>query len=146
MRTSSTLTPSSSTPFVLLTGGKGGVGKTTLSAKLGVELAKRGRCTLLVDLDLRLANLHVLLRLAKGADIEDALSGHFENIEGEAAPMSRHQFESGVPGSEFKDSLLERAAYRRHFDLAALPPEQSDIQREYVDFLRSAGPVVFIDE
>lgn len=75
MRTGHPSLPGSETPFVLMTGGKGGVGKTTLSAHLGVELARRGRRTLLVDLDLGLANLHVLLRLAKTADIEDALAG-----------------------------------------------------------------------
>jgi len=75
MRAAHPTLPENSTPFVLLTGGKGGVGKTTLAANLGVQLARRGRRTLLVDLDLGLANLHVVLRLAKGPDIEDALSG-----------------------------------------------------------------------
>ena len=30
-------------PFVLVTGGKGGVGKTTVAANLGVDLAREGR-------------------------------------------------------------------------------------------------------
>lgn len=66
---------STDAPFVLVTGGKGGVGKTTLSANLGVELARRGRRTLLVDLDLGLANLHVALRVSPANSIEDALAG-----------------------------------------------------------------------
>ena len=62
-------------PFVLITGGKGGVGKTTLAANLGVELARAGRRVLLVDLDLGLGNLHVSLRLSPRACVEDALAG-----------------------------------------------------------------------
>lgn len=60
-------------PFVLVTGGKGGVGKTLLTANLGVALARSGLRVLLVDLDLGLANLHVLLRLSAPRTIEDAL-------------------------------------------------------------------------
>ena len=67
--------PRLAAPFVLVTGGKGGVGKTTLAANLGVELARGGRRVLLVDLDLGLANLNVLLGLAGGPTVEDALEG-----------------------------------------------------------------------
>lgn len=62
-------------PFVLVTGGKGGVGKSTIAANLGVELARTGLSTLLVDLDLGLANLDVVLGLRKGRDVEDFLAG-----------------------------------------------------------------------
>ncbi len=62
-------------PFLLFTGGKGGVGKSTLSADLGVHLASQGQRVLLVDLDLGLANLDVLLRLNAGRTVEDALDG-----------------------------------------------------------------------
>jgi flagellar biosynthesis protein FlhG len=62
-------------PFVLLTGGKGGVGKTMAAANLGVHLARAGRRVLLVDLDLGLANLNVVLRLSPRFTVEDALAG-----------------------------------------------------------------------
>ncbi len=63
------------TPFVLLTGGKGGVGKTATAANLGVHMAREGARVLVADLDLGLANLNVMLRLAPRLTIEDALAG-----------------------------------------------------------------------
>ncbi len=48
---------------IAVTGGKGGVGKTTVSANLAVSIAARGRDTMLVDADLGLANVDVVLGL-----------------------------------------------------------------------------------
>jgi len=42
-------------------GGKGGIGKTLLSANLGVHLASRGYRVVMVDADLGGANLHTCL-------------------------------------------------------------------------------------
>ncbi|MFO0596025.1 MAG: P-loop NTPase [Myxococcaceae bacterium] len=46
---------------VAIGGGKGGIGKSLLSANLGIALAKRGARVVLVDLDLGGANLHTCL-------------------------------------------------------------------------------------
>jgi flagellar biosynthesis protein FlhG len=62
-------------PLVLLSGGKGGVGKTTVATNLAVELARRGRRTLLVDTDFGLGDVQVFLRIAEAPTIEDALAG-----------------------------------------------------------------------
>ncbi len=48
---------------VAVTGGKGGVGKTTVSANLAVAMAAQGRDVMLVDADLGLANVDVVLGL-----------------------------------------------------------------------------------
>ncbi len=48
---------------IAVTGGKGGVGKTTVSANLAVAIAAQGREVMLVDADLGLANIDVLLGL-----------------------------------------------------------------------------------
>lgn len=64
-----------SPPFVLFSGGKGGVGKTLLAANAAIALARRGRRVLLVDLDLGLADLDVLLGITPTRTVEDALAG-----------------------------------------------------------------------
>jgi flagellar biosynthesis protein FlhG len=48
---------------IAVTGGKGGVGKTTVSANLAVSIASQGRDVMLVDADLGLANVDVVLGL-----------------------------------------------------------------------------------
>ena len=48
---------------IVLTSGKGGVGKTTTTANLGVALAKRGAKVALVDADVGLRNLDILMGL-----------------------------------------------------------------------------------
>lgn len=60
-------------PIVLVAGGKGGVGKTTIATNLALSLTKRGKRTLLVDLDLGLADTLVMLKLTASRTIEDAL-------------------------------------------------------------------------
>lgn len=49
--------------FIVITSGKGGVGKTTCTANLGMALAKRGRRVAVVDADFGLRNLDLLLGL-----------------------------------------------------------------------------------
>src|SRR5262249_20109344 len=61
--------------IVTVTSGKGGVGKTTLVANLGLELARLGRSVLLFDGDLGLANLAILFNQAPKRTLEDALAG-----------------------------------------------------------------------
>lgn len=63
------------TRLVAVTSGKGGVGKTTLVANLGLELTRLDRSVLLVDGDLGLANLAILFNQAPRRTLEDALAG-----------------------------------------------------------------------
>ena len=48
---------------IVITSGKGGVGKTTVTANLGYQLAKRGKRVLLVDCDFGLNNLDVVVNV-----------------------------------------------------------------------------------
>jgi flagellar biosynthesis protein FlhG len=47
--------------IIAVGGGKGGIGKSLISANLGIELARRGKRVVMVDADLGGANLHTTL-------------------------------------------------------------------------------------
>lgn len=61
----------------VVTSGKGGVGKTTVSAFLGAKLAARGKRTIVCDLDFGLNNLDIVMGTEKQIqfDLTDVLEG-----------------------------------------------------------------------
>jgi flagellar biosynthesis protein FlhG len=60
---------------IAVTGGKGGVGKTSVAVNLAVALADHGKRVLLFDGDLGLANVDVLLGLTPRHTLEHVLDG-----------------------------------------------------------------------
>ncbi len=62
---------------IVITSGKGGVGKTTVTANLGISLSNLGQRVLLVDVDFGLNNLDVVLGVEGKVDydISDVLEG-----------------------------------------------------------------------
>lgn len=60
---------------IAVTGGKGGVGKTTVSANLATAIAAQGRDVMLVDADLGLANVDVILGLHTRFTLGDVIAG-----------------------------------------------------------------------
>jgi flagellar biosynthesis protein FlhG len=60
---------------IAVTGGKGGVGKSTLSINLSTAFALEGRKTLLLDGDLGLANADILLGITPRHTLADVISG-----------------------------------------------------------------------
>ena len=61
--------------IIAITSGKGGVGKTFVSANLAAALARRGHRVLVLDADLGLANLDVVLNLHPKITLHDVFTG-----------------------------------------------------------------------
>lgn len=60
--------------IIAVTSGKGGVGKTFISANLAAALARRGQRVLVLDADLGLANLDVVLNLHPKVTLHDVFT------------------------------------------------------------------------
>jgi flagellar biosynthesis protein FlhG len=69
-------TPNSPVQVIAVTGGKGGVGKTTIAVNLASALAERGKQVMLLDGDLGLANVDVFLGLTPRLTVADVLAGN----------------------------------------------------------------------
>lgn len=62
---------------IVVTSGKGGVGKTTICANLGIKIAKSGQKVVMLDLDIGLNNLDVVMGIENKVcyDIADVVEG-----------------------------------------------------------------------
>ena len=70
--------PASRARITAITSGKGGVGKTVMTANLAAALAQRGENVLVLDADLGLANLDVVLNLYPKLTLHDVFTGKAE--------------------------------------------------------------------
>ena len=68
------------TKTIVITSGKGGVGKTNISVNTALELSKRGCRTCLFDADFGLANVDIILGLHPEKTLNDVISGD-KNLE-----------------------------------------------------------------
>jgi len=95
---------------VSIGGGKGGIGKSLVSANLGIELARRGKRVVLVDADLGGANLHTTL----GIDLPRRTLSDF--IERKVARIEDVVTPTGIPNLGLVSGALDHldAANPRH--------------------------------
>lgn len=77
LHVSAAVVPAAAPPpsILAITSGKGGVGKTFVSANLAAALARSGRRVLVLDADLGLANLDVVLNLFPKVTLHDVFTG-----------------------------------------------------------------------
>ena len=102
---------------LVVTSGRGGVGKSNLAANLGVALAQRGARVVLVDGDLAQANLDVLLGLHPRWDLSHVLAGEKSVDE---VCMNGPAGVTLVPAASGQPELAELDDYRRELLLRSL--------------------------
>ncbi len=121
---------------IIVASGKGGTGKTTLTANLGAALAMRNKSVVVVDMDMGLRNLDVALGLESNivydvadiiegaAQLEDALikESAYESLYFIPAPQTRDASSITVEDSEEAwCKLWERLAERFDYCLIDAP-------------------------
>lgn len=110
---------------IVITSGKGGVGKTTTTANLGVGFASRGKRVVLIDTDTGLRNLDLLLGLENRImyDLIDVTEGRVPYKKA-LVRHKRHETLYLMPTSQTKDKTAVKAEQlvrlcnelRREFD------------------------------
>lgn len=115
---------------IVITSGKGGVGKTTTTANIGAGLAQAGQKVALIDADIGLRNLDVVMGLENRIvyDLVDVVEG-FAKL--------KHAL---IKDKRFENLYLLPAAQTR--DKTAVSPEQ---MRQLVDEMKAEFDFVLID-
>ena len=115
---------------IVVTSGKGGVGKTTTTANLGTALALRGASVALVDADVGLRNLDIVLGL------ESRVKHHLLDVLEERVTLD----EALVPDKHSEKLFLLAAAQSREKDEV-----DTDKMRALIAALRERFEYVLID-
>jgi flagellar biosynthesis protein FlhG len=137
---------------LVITSGKGGVGKSTLAANLAIALGQRGARVLLVDADFSQANLDLLLGVHPRWDLQHVLSGEksLEEIVVQGpAGVRLVPASSGVPEladlDDFRLELLWRGMSQLEHDSdVVLIDTASGVGRSVTWLCRAAREVVVV--
>jgi flagellar biosynthesis protein FlhG len=120
---------------VAIGGGKGGIGKSLVSANLGIELARRGKRVVLVDADLGGANLHTTLGIdLPRRTLSDFIERRVSRIEDVVTP-------TGIPNLGLISGALDHldAANPRHAQKMRLVRQVQQMEVDYAILDLGAG-------
>ena len=139
------------TRTITITSGKGGVGKTNLSANLAVQLALQGRRACVFDADLGLANINILFGLYPEKTIEDVIR---DKVPLEHILIKNHYGIDIIPGSSGVESIANcdpHEVERLITSLSTLPAydflffdTSAGISRTVVSFCLAASETVLV--
>ncbi len=144
--------PRFKTRTIVVTSGKGGVGKTNLTVNLALAFAKRGKKTLLFDADLGMANLDVLLGISPPNTLVDVIHDHkrFDEV---IFPINENL--DLIPGgsgvselanlpADKLDNLLLRLSEIEGRSEILLIDTGAGISRQVMDFVLAAHEVIIV--
>jgi septum site-determining protein MinD len=117
---------------IVVTSGKGGVGKTTTTANLGTALAERGASVVLVDADIGLRNLDIVLGL------ESRVKHHLLDVLEERVAVD----DALVAGKQSESLFLLAAAQSREKEDVETPKMKALVEslRERFDYVLIDSP------
>lgn len=89
---------------IVITSGKGGVGKTTTTANLGTALAMRGHRVVVIDTDIGLRNLDVIMGMESRVvfDLVDVVEGKCSSHQAMVRDRHRHELYL-IPAAQTRD-------------------------------------------
>ena len=144
--------PTSHARVIVVTSGKGGVGKTNITVNLALALANRGQRTILFDADLGMANVDVILGVSPKANLAEVINGR-KTMEEILLPYN--EFLEIVPGGSGIAELadLDQAALDRFVTQLKELEHRADyilvdtgagISRTVLNFVLAASEVLLV--
>ncbi|MDI6642589.1 MAG: cell division ATPase MinD [Candidatus Hodarchaeaceae archaeon] len=136
--------------IIALASGKGGVGRTTITANLGIALSGFGKSTIIIDASLTTPDLAFLFKLEKSvytvndalageASLEDVLYNGPKGVKIAPAAVTLEQIKRARP--ERLPELLSQVPQKTDFVLIDAP---GGLRRETVTAIRAAREILLV--